>query len=84
MAPDLPEAEIQRVVRERMREGVLPSIDAPLPAATDAKSTDAARSSQCIVCGFAIGAGRKECQVSGGSAHEICAMIWRDESDNAR
>jgi len=79
MAPDLPKAEIQRVIRERMREGVLCSIDTPVPAATTATGRG-----QCIVCGFAIGAGRKECQVAGARAHEICTVIWREESDRAR
>ena len=79
MAPELPEVEIRRVVRERLREGMLWVISTPIPAATAATGRD-----DCIVCGFPIGAGRKECAVSGARAHEICATIWLEESPRAR
>src|SRR5262245_63004881 len=40
MSPELPEAEIRRIVRERLREGVLRKAPTALPEArTDRKST---------------------------------------------
>jgi len=76
MAPELPEAEIRQVVRERLREGILRLVT----STTEISARRATGRGQCIVCGFAIAAGRKECTVSGVRAHEICAVIWREES----
>jgi len=78
MSPELPEAEIRRIVRERFREGVLRKAPTALPEAR----TAAGRNS-CMVCGFAISKGRSECQVAGASAHERCAMVWIEESKRA-
>ena len=78
MSPELPEAEIRRIVRERLREGVLRKAPAAFPAAR----TAAGRNS-CMVCGFAISKGRSECQVAGASAHERCAIVWIEESKRA-
>jgi hypothetical protein len=76
MAPELPPPEIQRVVRQRMREGTLPAVTRTIPQAGRASG-----GKLCVVCGFSIVAGRNECEVSGLSAHERCAVIWREESD---
>jgi predicted nucleic acid-binding Zn ribbon protein len=78
MSPELPEAEIRRIVRERLREGVLQAALSAISAATMA----AGRNS-CMVCGFAIAKGRRECRVGGASAHERCATIWIEESKRA-
>jgi hypothetical protein len=76
MSPELPEPEIRRVVRQRMREGTLSATGSPVRPARAASGKNV-----CIVCGFAITAGRNECEVSGLRAHERCAVIWREESD---
>src|SRR5262249_31213160 len=78
MSPELPEAEIRRIVRERLREGVLRKAPTALPEARGAGGGNS-----CWVCGFAIPRGRGECQVAGASAHERCAMVWIDESKRA-
>lgn len=78
MSPELPEAEIRRIVRERLREGVLRKAPATLPEARTAVGR-----SSCMVCGFAISKGRSECQVAGASAHERCAIVWIEESKRA-
>jgi hypothetical protein len=75
MAPELPELEIRRVVRHRMREGTLFATTSPVPCATASSGK-----SVCVVCGFSITAGRNECEVSGFRAHERCAVLWREES----
>ncbi len=76
MAPELPEREIERLVRERFRKGTLPLTDQAIPSATLANGTHA-----CLVCGFTISAGRNECAAIDGHAHEGCAVVWREESD---
>jgi hypothetical protein len=76
MAPELPEPQIRRVVRQRMREGMLSVTTSPVRLAIVASGK-----SVCAVCGFSITAGRSECDVSGLRAHEQCAVIWREESD---
>jgi hypothetical protein len=76
MSPELPEAEIRRVVRRRLREGSLLATTSTVPAPTVAKGN-----SVCVVCGFAIRARRNECEMDGARAHERCAVVWREESD---
>jgi hypothetical protein len=76
MSPELPDREIRRVVRDRLRKGTLPIADTAIPSARAAAGTNA-----CVVCGFTISADRNECAVLDGSAHEPCAVIWREESD---
>ncbi len=76
MAPELPEREIGRIVRDRFRKGTLAVTDQAIPPATRANGTHA-----CLVCGFTISAGRNECLVPDGYAHEVCAVVWREESD---
>ena len=76
MPPELPEPDIRRVVRQRMREGTLSATTSPGQPAIAA-----AGKSACVVCGFSITAGRNECEVSGLHVHERCAVIWREESD---
>jgi hypothetical protein len=78
MSPELPESEIRRVVRKRLREGALLVATHTVPAATAARGN-----SVCVVCGFAIRAGRNECEMDGARAHERCAVVWREESDRA-
>ena len=78
MSPELPEAEIRRIVRERLREGVLRKAPAALAEARTATGRNS-----CMVCGFAISKGRSECQVAGANAHERCAMVWVEESKRA-
>ena len=78
MSPDLPEAEIRRIVRERLREGVILKAPASFPEPRTAGGRNS-----CMVCGFAISKGRSECQVAGASTHERCAMVWIDESRHA-
>lgn len=76
MSPELPEAEIRRVVRRRMREGSLLATTSTVPAATVAKGNTA-----CVVCGFVIRPRRNECEMDGARAHERCGVVWREESD---
>jgi hypothetical protein len=77
MAPEIPESEIRRVVRERMREGVLAVVTGRIPPGDVAKG-----GGYCVICGFVIAAGRHECEILGLHAHERCAVIWREESDH--
>jgi hypothetical protein len=77
MSPELPEREIRRVIRERIREGLLRTIAPPVPAATAS-----AGGSSCMVCGFSISADRAECDMAGARAHERCAEIWCEESNS--
>ena len=76
MSSELPEAEIRRIVRKRLREGTLLAATSTVPTATAARGY-----SVCMVCGFAIRAGRNECEMDGARAHERCAVVWREESD---
>jgi hypothetical protein len=76
--PELPESEIRRVVRKRLREGTLLETTSTVRAGAAAIGN-----SVCIVCGFTIEAGRNESDVSGARAHERCAVVWREESDRA-
>lgn len=76
MSPELPESEIRRIVRQRLREGSLLAVTSAVPAATAARGNKV-----CVVCGFAIRAGRNECEMDGARAHERCAVVWREESD---
>src|SRR5215467_10157003 len=78
MAPELPAREIGRIIRERVRRGTLPVTDQAIPPAVCAKGTNA-----CAIRGFTISAGRNECGVLDGYAHELCAVVWREESDRA-
>jgi len=78
MSPELPEPEIRRVIRKRLRAGTLLAATGTVPPATAARGN-----SVCVVCGFAIRAGRNECEMNGARAHERCAVIWREESDRA-
>lgn len=76
MAPELPEREIRRLVRDRFRTGTLPVTDQAIPPARRANGANA-----CLVCGFMISADRNECAILDGHAHEMCAVLWREESD---
>jgi hypothetical protein len=78
MSPELPETDLRRIVRKRMREGTLSATTRTVPPGKRATG-----GSICVVCGFSITAGRNECEVSGLRAHEPCAVIWREESDRA-
>jgi hypothetical protein len=78
MSPELPEPEIRRLVRQRFREGSLLVTTGTIPPAVAAIGNHV-----CTVCGFAIVAGRNECNVEAAAVHERCAVIWREESDRA-
>jgi hypothetical protein len=78
MAPELPEPEIRRLIRQRFREGSLLVMTRTIPPGVAGLGNHI-----CTVCGFAILAGRNECNVEGAAAHEGCAVIWREESDRA-
>ena len=78
MSPELPESDIRRIVRQRLREGTLLAATRTVPAAAAASGSNV-----CLVCGFAIRAGRNECAIDGARAHEGCAVMWREESDRA-
>ena len=78
MSPELPDSEIRRIVRKRLREGTLLAATGTVLAATEAMGR-----SVCVVCGFTVRAGRNECEIEGTRAHERCAVAWREESDRA-
>ena len=76
MAAELREADIRRVVQDRMKAGSLSVTTSTIPIGNRASG-----GTRCIICGSSITAGRNECEVSGLRAHERCAVIWREESD---
>ena len=76
MSPELLEADIRRLVQGRIRKGTLPPTTVVIPPGRRSNGEDT-----CVVCGFVIVAGRNEADLSGLHAHERCAVIWREESD---
>jgi hypothetical protein len=73
--PELPESDIKRIVRQRLREGSLNR------AAETLRPVASLGGRVCSVCGFSITLGRTECQVAGNPAHFTCAVVWNEESE---